>query len=251
MKKLVALFVILAAFLSLNNSTTFSQPQIKVHLTGGYNLPLPDFKGEQTFTTIEKDTYGMKSGFNAGADVKYFLGKKRNVGITLGLTYNMFSNNVDSTLSGTTYTQKNKINIFQAALGVEYNFMPKGKTQPFLGLAVTGNFFSGSSKTEPTDTSFFTVDLKSATRFGIKVGGGLDFKLSKSVGAIIGFDYNLANLIGKDTVATTTSGKTITTGLNDKEYTVGTTTNKSRNISYLSFYAGVSFFFNEPKKMKK
>ena len=250
MKKLVALFVILAAFLSLNNSTTFSQPQLKVHLTGGYNLPLPDLKGEQTFTTMEKDTYGMKSGFNAGADVKYYLGKKRNVGITLGLTYNMFSNNVDSTLSGTAYTQKNKMNIFQAALGVEYNFMPKGKTQPFLGLAFTGNFFSGSSKLDPALTGYTETTLKSASRFGVKVGGGLDFKLSKSVGAIIGFDYNLANLIGKDSDTTTVAGQT-EFPLNDKEFTVNGVTTKSRSISYLSIYAGVSFFFNEPAKIKK
>lgn len=250
MKKLIALLVILAACLSLNNTTTYSQPQLKVHVTGGYNLPLPDLKGEQTFTTIEKDTYGMKSGFNAGADVKYYLGKKRNVGITLGLTYNMFSNNVDSTVAGTTYNQKNKINIFQAALGVEYNFMPKGKTQPFLGLGFTGNFFSGSSKTEPLPTGGVDYTLKSESRFGIKVGGGLDFKLSKSVGAVIGFDYNIANLIGKSYDSTTVLGQT-EFPLNDKEYTVGTTSFKSRSISYINIYAGVSFFFNEPKKVKK
>ncbi len=250
MKKLVALFVILAAFLSLNNNSTFSQPQLKVHLTGGYNLPLPDFKGEQTFSTMEKDTYGMKSGFNAGADVKYYLGKKRNVGITLGLNYNMFSNNVDSSIGGTTYNQKNKINIFQAALGVEYNFMPKGKTQPFLGLGFTGNFFSGSSKLDPTLTGYTETTYKSASRFGIKVGGGLDFKLSKSVGAVIGFDYNIANLIGKDSDTTTVLGQT-EFPLNDKEFTKNGVTTKARSISYLNVYAGVSFFFNEPKKMKK
>lgn len=250
MKKLVALFVILAAFLSLNNNSTFSQPQLKVHITGGYNLPLPDLKGEQTWSTIEADTYGMKSGFNAGADVKYYLGKKRNVGITLGLNYNMFSNNVDTTFTGSTYTQKNKMNIFQAALGVEYNFMPKGKTQPFLGVAFTGNFFSGSSKVDPALTGYVERTVKSASRFGVKVGGGLDFKLSKSVGAVIGFDYNLSNLIGKDADTNFTIGQT-EFPLNDKEFTYGGVTYKAKSISYLSIYAGVSFFFNEPKKMKK
>ncbi len=250
MKKLVALFIIVAAFLSLNTNSTFSQPQLKVHLTGGYNLPMPDLKGEQTFTTIEANTYGMKSGFNAGADVKYYLGKKRNVGITLGLNYNMFSNNVDSTIGGTTYSQKNKINTFQAALGVEYNFMPKGKTQPFLGVAFTGNFFSGSQKLDPVLTGYTETTLKSASRFGVKVGGGLDFKLSKSVGAVVGFDYNLANLIGKDADTNFVLGQT-EFPLNDKEFTYGGTTYKARSISYINFYAGVSFFFNEPKKMKK
>jgi opacity protein-like surface antigen len=249
LKKLAALFLILAAFLSLNN-TTFSQPQLKLHVTGGYNLPLPDFKGEQTFTTIEKDTYGMKQGFNVGADVKYYLGKKRNVGITLGLNYNMFSNNVDTTLNSTAYTQKNKINIFQAAIGIEYNFMPKGKTQPFLGLGLTGNFFSGSSKVEPALTGSTETTLKSASRFGLRVGGGIDFMLSKSVGAVIGFNYNMANLVGKDSDTSFVAGQT-EFPLNDKEFTVGTVTTKSRNISYLQAYAGVSFYFNQPKKTVK
>jgi opacity protein-like surface antigen len=162
----------------------------------------------------------------------------------------MFSNNVDSTLNGTAYSQKNKMNIFQAALGVEYNFMPKGKTQPFLGLGFTGNFFSGSSKLDPALTGYTETTLKSASRFGIKVGGGLDFKLSKSVGAVIGFDYNIANLIGKDYDSTTVLGQT-EFPLNDKEYTIGTTTFKARNISWINIYAGVSFFFNEPAKVKK
>lgn len=249
MKKLVALFVIVAAFLSMNNST-FSQPQIKLHLTGGYNLPLPDLKGEQTFTTIEKDTYGMKSGFNGGLDFKYFLGKKRNVGVTLGLNYNMFSNNVDSTLNSTAYTQKNKLNSFQVALGIEYNFMPKGKTQPFLGLGLTGNFISGKSTIEPALTGYSETTIKSASRFGIRVGGGLDFMLSKSVGAVLGFNYNLANLVGKDADTSFTTGQT-EFNLNDKEFTVGGVTTKARNISYINVYAGVSFYFNQPKKMKK
>lgn len=248
MKKLVALFIIVAAFLSIN-STTFSQPQLKLHITGGYNLPLPALKGAQTFTTIEKDTYGMKSGYNVGADVKYFLGKKRNVGITLGLNYNMFSNNVDTTKSGTTYAQKNKLNSFQAALGIEYNFMPKGKTQPFLGLALTGNFFSGSSTTTPTDSLSPNTTLKSASRFGIKIGGGLDFMLSKSIGAVIGFDYNMANLIGK--AYDTTVAVVNEIRLQDKEHTAGTITHAAKNINYLQFYAGVSFFFNQPKKTAK
>ena len=78
MKKLVALLIILAAFLSLNSNTTFSQPQMKVHLTGGYNVPLGAFAGTYTYSydyTTNYGSYFMKSGFNAGGDFKYFFGK--------------------------------------------------------------------------------------------------------------------------------------------------------------------------------
>lgn len=250
MKKLVALFIVVAAFLSINNSTLLSQPQLKLHVTGGYNLPMPQLKGEQTFSTIEADTYGMKQGFNFGADVKYYLGKKRNVGITLGLNYNMFSNNVDSNLAGTDYSRKSKINSFQAALGVEYNFMPKGKTQPFLGLGLTGNFINGSMEIDPAVTGFTKSTIKSSARFGVRIGGGLDFALSKQVGAVLGFNYNMANLVGKDADTTLALGQT-EFPLNDKEYTSGGTTFKAKNINYLQFYAGVSFYFNQPKKTRK
>ncbi len=58
----------------------------------------------------------------------------------------------------------------------------------------------------------------------------------------------MANLIGKAYDSTVVANEV---NLNDKEYTVGTTTMKSKNISYINVYAGVSFYFNEPKKVKK
>ncbi|MBN8585075.1 MAG: outer membrane beta-barrel protein [Ignavibacteria bacterium] len=238
MKKLVALFVILAAFLSLNNSTTFSQPQVKVHVTGGYNLPLPDLKGE-----YPADTNSMlqKSGFNAGADVKYYLGKKRNVGITLSGAYNSFSSGDISVTGGSFIT---KVNIIAIGLGVEYSFMPKGKTNPFLGAEFTGNFFSGNYKTMPTGGTETEATMKSASRFGIGVGGGLDFTFNKSIGAVVGVKYNMANLIGKDSVTSTVNNEYT---LIDKE----TSVTKSKNLSYLQIYAGVTFSFNHPKARKK
>lgn len=247
MKKLVALLIILAACLSLNNSTTFSQPQIKVHVTGGYNLPLPDLKGDLN-TAADSNTYMMKQGFGFGADAKYYLGKKRNVGITLGLGYQMFSNSSDSSTATGLTNVKGKLNAFNFGLGVEYNFMPKGKTQPFLGAEFTGHFFSGDAEGTILGTTSKRT-LKSASRFGVAIGGGLDFKLGKSVGAIVGVKYHLANLLGK--AYDSTGLATTEFALDDKEHTMNGATVSAKNISYIQMYAGVSFFFNEPKKMVK
>lgn len=243
MKKLVALFVVLAAFLSMNNDT-FSQPQLKLHVTGGYNLPLPDLKGDLD-TRADSNTYFMKQGFGFGADGKYYLGTKRNVGITLGLGYQMFSNSSDSSTYFGATNIKNKLNAFTVGLGVEYNFMPKGKTQPFLGAEFTGHFFSGDFEATVGGTTFKRT-LKSASRFGAAFGGGVDFKFGKQVGAVLGLKYNLANLIGKEYDSTNTS--TTEVSLDDKEHTEGGVTVAAKNISYLQIYAGVSFFFNEPKR---
>ena len=247
MKKLVALFVITAAFLSFN-SNTFSQPQFTIHLTGGYNLPLPDLKGDLTDSADITNTFGMKLGYGFGADAKYYLGKKRNVGITLALGYQLFSNSED-TSQYLGKDIKNKLNAFTVGLGIEYAFMPKGKANPFVGAEFTGHFFSGNYEATVLGTSQ-TADLKSASRFGLGLGAGVDIALSKSIGIVIGGKYHLANLIGKedlDTAAISTNEYQLV----DKEYTIGNTTIEAKNISYLQFYAGVSFYLNQPKKMKK
>jgi opacity protein-like surface antigen len=244
LKKLVALFILAAAFLSFNNDTLFSQPQVTIHVTGGYNVPLPDLKGDFD-TKADSNTYFIKNGFGFGADGKYYLGKKRNVGITFALGYQMFKNDADTSTVTGLKNIKNKLNAFTVGLGVEYAFMPKGKANPFVGAEFTGHFFSGDfESTSGTTTSKFT--LKSASRFGVGLGAGVDIAISKSVGAVIGGKYHLANLIGKeyDSSATTASQY----ALDDKEHTVGTTTVKSRSISYFQIYAGVSFYLNQPKK---
>ena len=79
--------------------------------------------------------------------------------------------------------------------------------------------------------------LSSAVRFGAMFGAGVDVKLSKSMGIVIGGRYAFANLFGKDSTASTSS----TYGLNDKENAVAQT--KARKIAYLQFYAGASFYF--------
>lgn len=243
MKKLVALFIVVAAFLSLNTDTIFSQPQLKINLKGGYNLPMPDLKGDVNDSADRINTFGMKQGFGFGADAKYYLGKKRNLGITLDLMYNMFSNSED-TVTGLAKNYKGKLNAFTVGLGIEYAFMPKGKANPFVGAEFTGNFFSGNTEFTVGSTTT-TANLKSASRFGLGLGAGVDIALNKNIGIVVGAKYHMANLIGKDTVTSTTANEYT---LIDKEYTVGTTTIKAKNINYLQAYLGVTFFLNQPKK---
>lgn len=231
MKKLSALFIVLALLMV---GKTFAQPQITVHVTGGYNLPLPDLKGEYPADT---NSLLQKSGFNAGADVKYFLGKKRNVGVTLSGAYNSFSSG-DIAVTGGNFVSK--VNIITIGLGIEYAFQPKAKANPFIGLEFTGNFFGGKTTVTPTGGTASEFTLKSASRFGVAGNLGVDVNLNKNIGFVVGAKYNMANLIGKDSATTTTTNEYT---LVDKE----TAVTKSKNLSYLSVYAGISFYFNRPK----
>lgn len=248
MKKLVALAVITAALTTIN---LYSQPQIVISLTGGYNLPLPDLKGNLPDSLggpfADSLTYLVNQGFNFGATGKYALGKKRNVRINLGFTYNMFSQSKDYSSGSVSTAIKQKINAINISAGVEYAFQPKAKVNPYLGLDLGTYLYSG----EFTSSGFFNLNqkLKSATRFGGAIGGGIEFQFSKQVGANVGFKYHLANLIGKefDSAAVTSTQW----ALNDKEYTVDNTTVKSRNIQYLQLSAGISFFLNQPRSKRR
>jgi len=248
LKKLSAIFAILVVLFAVTNS--FAQPQVVVHVTGGYNLPMGDLKGDiSTFLTDPAGTNNayQKSGFNVGADGKYFLGKKRNVGITLSAGYNAFSSGTNTFADNSTLVLK--VNDFAVGLGAEYDFMPKGKTNPFIGVEFVGNFISGKGTFTSAGGTATDNTLNSASRFGIQGNLGLDFAFSKSVGAVLGLRYNLVNLIGKKS---DTTGETSTSSnLKDAAYTQNGVSYNAANYSYLTIYAGVSFFFNRPKIMKK
>lgn len=246
MKKLSALIVILAVLFAVNSlrAQTYPVPKMALHIYGGYTLPLPDLKGTypDDITSGKNPTpYFMKSGFNFGADGKYYVDKKSTFGIMLSFNYTMLSSgDIGVTSSDTligTGTWKSKINVFSIGVGAEYDFAPKRPANPFVNVNFTTNIFSGTTTFAPSGAgTSYSADMSSAVRFGARFGAGVDVKLSKTIGIIIGGRYHFLNLFGKDTTAATST----TYGLNDKE----TTTMKAKKIDYLQFYAGMSFYFS-------
>jgi hypothetical protein len=246
LKKLSALIVILAVLFAVNSlrAQTYPVPKMALHIYGGYTLPLPDLKGTypDDITSGKNPTpYFMKSGFNFGADGKYYVDKKSTFGIMLSFNYTMLSSgDIGVTSSDTligTGTWKSKINVFSIGVGAEYDFAPKRPANPFVNVNFTTNIFSGTTTFAPSGAgTSYSADMSSAVRFGARFGAGVDVKLSKTIGIIIGGRYHFLNLFGKDTTAATST----TYGLNDKE----TTTMKAKKIDYLQFYAGMSFYFS-------
>lgn len=253
-------FSLLSALLIVLTASGFAQTKMNLTLYGGYSLPVADLKGNfpdslgTSFLDFDRSSSLLTSGgFNIGAIGKYCvdtLGKAR---LTAGFNYNSFSGSKDYPRSGATLTYKNKVNIFTISVGAEYGFLPKKKVNPFVGLDLAINFFSG--KIEGSGDSTFTIQRKSESRFGIVVNGGADIKLNKNIGAVVGVKYGLTNLIGKKTETTTTSNLQTDDeetgsssfrelGLNDEE----NTNNKSKSIYYIQFYAGLSFYFGEMLK---
>ena len=123
------------------------------------------------------------------------------------------------------------IMFFNGTASAQYGSIP-------IDTAFTTNFFSGSYQSNPS-SNFQRSQLKAETRFGLNIGGGVDYNISEYVGAVFGAKYCFANLIGKGAESDVESYQV---ALND-----GSNGNQeARNISYFQFYAGVSFFFQDP-----
>jgi len=225
---------------------TYPIPKYSLHIHGGYTLGLPDLKGNYP-GDLGKDPvpYFANNGFNFGADFKYFVDKKSTFGVMLALTYTMLSSGdkgVDvpapDTLVGTG-TFRADMRIITIGVGAEYDFAPKRPANPFVNVQFTTNLIGGSEKFDASGGAKLSSsrDMSSAVRFGATFGAGVDVKLSKKIGVIIGGRYAFANLFGKDLTENTSSNY----GLNDKE----TTATKSKKMAYLQFFAGMSFYFGQ------
>ena len=229
---------------------SYAQPKVILHLTGGYSIPSADLRGTYPgYPEIAPSAYFMNSGFNFSVDGKYYINKQRSMGITLGLSYNVFSTddlggNTDE--FGNPYTVKNNIYLFTVDMGLEYCFAPKAKINPFVGAEFAVNLFNGSS-TPSRGSSVLT--LKPSTRFGVNFGGGIEWHIGQTAGLVLGVKYDLANLIGKKDTTESKSGKDYT--LVDAAYTdVTGKSESSRSIQYIQLYAGVSFYLWAPKPKK-
>lgn len=238
--------IILSAILAIS-CITYSQPTAIVQFYGGYSMPLPDLKGSfgttaNTWTgngNPDTNTYFMKSGINYGILMKFPIKKKSPVKIVGGIGFDVFSNSI--AYNDTTGTAD--ISLTQSLLGVvlgaEYCIQTKkSKINPFFGAEAMVNVFGGKlTIIYPDETK--TFNMNSTIRLGFQVGGGVDFVLHNNIGLVVGAKYTFANLIGKS--YQTSIGSKYSLG--DAEYELNGATYPKKNITFLHFYGGMSFYF--------
>ena len=246
--------VIIAVVIILNSSDTFSQAKFVLNVTAGYSQPVGNFRNpiELNDTIADQWPYLMKTGYNIGMTGKWSINKTGNFKLVFNLEYEGFKNWGDiysnvyteedgkgSSEPGTVYFLPD-VSIIVASIGYEYDFKPKSSINPFAGLDLTANFFGGNFGSNPS-SNFPKNQLKSETRIGIQLGGGVDFNFNDYVGVVCGLKYNMANLFGKGDFESDISSNQFS--LNDNA--------GGRNISYLQFYAGVSFYIGDLSSQKK
>ncbi|MCI0448223.1 MAG: hypothetical protein L0Y79_00360 [Chlorobi bacterium] len=242
-KSLIFLIITAFAFVNITNS----QPTAIVKFIGGYSLPLPDLKGNfgnmyNQWTgngNPDTNTFFMKSGINYGIFVKFPVKRNSNVNIIGGIAFNVFNNSIsyDDT------TGRGDFDLTQSILGVtfgaEYAFQSKkSRFNPFIGAEFMLNVFGGSLTIE-TPEGTTDLSMNSTTRYGFQFGAGADYVVHNNIGITLGVKYAFANLLGrefKDDIGSKYN-------LNDGEYTSGGVTYPEKNIQYLQFYGGMSFYF--------
>lgn len=230
----------------LISGTISSQPRTSIHFTGGYSIPLGDMKGKfddnrAIYTNnADSNTYFLQNGFNFGLNFKHSPFRKA-LGFKIlgGLNYNYFSQNKDYSADTSPVIIKYNLRVFTLSIGAEYAYMTKkSKVNPFIGAEFTANFFSGAYSETYNTGDPVVHTFNPTSRYGVQFSGGIDFVLGQRVGVIAGVKYNLANLIGRESVGDTQN----TYNLNDADAVIKGVKYHNRNISYLQIYLGFSIY---------
>jgi opacity protein-like surface antigen len=235
--------VVFVFLLSVN--IIVAQPKLTCHAYGGYSQPLPNLKGDIPLNEGDNN-YQMSYGYNFGIDGKYAVDKSYKIKITASVNYNLFRNSGDIPIAENG-NQTIKMNILTGGIGAEYSFLPKNQINPFIGAEFTGSLFNGINIEQIGDTTHTESNLKSESRFGFLINAGVEVISSRNIGVVAGIRYNLANLIVKDSASVSESQY----ALWDSEYTYNGNTIKAKNIQFLQFYAGISFYLMHPKTKTK
>ena len=160
-------------------------------------------------TNLFKDNLGAKTGFSLQGSAKINLHKYsivRGVGFIAFNSFNTFETSRTGTqlrLLGGTYTPvpiKYDYSISTFSIGLGLEVAPTSFTDiisPYIGANVSFNSFSSSLdriEGTRTDTNRFSA---SSFRIGVNFNAGIEAKLSPQFGLAVGTQYNLGNLLLK------------------------------------------------------
>ncbi len=236
-------FLIIISLLAVSEIS--AQPASVLTFLGGYSIAMGDMKGKfgstwGTYqTNADSNTYFLQNGFNFGMDMKFAPYKDTKFKIIGAVHFSSFSQGAEYADSSISVQINYALRIFSFSIGAEYMHITKtSKVNPFVNGQFVLNLFSGNYDETYSNNTTTNLTLKSSVRFGLRFGGGVDIPLGNRLGAVLGFNYNLANLIGKESTADFGSQYT----LNDKEGVVNNKSFPNRSINYLSIYAGFSLY---------
>ena len=126
--------------------------------------------------------FGFKGGmlipdqapFKDEFDSNYLMGGvlelDSNLGLTLEASVEYFQQNSNSSLLG------GELTLFPIVVSAKYNFLPRYRTTPFVGLGVGAFFF---------DRDYANGSSKAKTRFGARVSAGIRFLEDRNMNLVL------------------------------------------------------------------
>lgn len=256
----------------LKNNSTYKPPLFIFELAGHFNVPVFDTRGDlPDFFTFKN--YGLVYGIGFHFNVKYAANKKGTLFPYFSFGFCQLQNDDNSSayldsniikngypLSGNT-TYGNRINgtsilalrIMHVGLGLQYYFSSSHRLLPYAGAEIDYNNIWGFYEQTPTTVAgsapggktYFQIN--NASRVGLGVDLGMDYRITKNLGFVLGTKFKIANLFGKSSdktnPASETPGDLNKMNLLDKSAPeLNSNLSNSRNISYFEFYIGFSVF---------
>jgi len=217
-----------------------SHPGLIQGIYGSFGFPFAPLKGNISTISLNNGatsavSYFEKWAVGGGISEKLPVGNKGKFKVVINFNYSVFLNSGTDSLGVNSI--KPKIEIFQTSLGGEYAITKLDRIEPFIGADITASIFGGSLQIDNSvlGTSV-TADYNSVSRFGVDFGAGVDYKINKDFGFVLGGKYNISNIIGKSTDLTGAHE------LNDAGYSVNGINIKSKTISYINLYLGFSIY---------
>jgi len=248
-----------------SNAVVFKPASFIVQLDFSFAQPLPNLYGPVGDFFQFKD-YGVKAGVGSRITFKYPADKKGRLRPYLAIGYDLFLGSDNSTAwigdntttsfpysgdsvgTSTPGVSNIWIHHFSLQAGFEYAFTNKTRWTPFVDADLGWNLIFGTYRQTPISVPAIqtpgqiSFTIKSANRFGFSIGSGVEGRVARPFGVVMGLRYTLPNVTKSSEISTEVNKF----ALNDAQNTsLNAYQNKSRNMDYLSVYAGVIFYMGK------
>lgn len=244
MKKQI--LILLSMFLCLTISFSQSKntqkiPSFLFQFKSGASIPLLDLAGNWPSDMSNNPIpFFMKTpGFNFGITSKLYPAKS-NFGITANISVYLFkTSNLKDTVfpTGQRLFNSYSLNLLSGAVGFEYRFLSKSVI-PFIGLEFSTNYLWGDANSNGN-----SLTMKSTERYGINSNAGIDFKINKKFGVVIGGIFSIFNIAGRKTNEYSTSGDYSIVDAPDGG-------SKGRTMASINLYIGLTYYSHYVKVKK-
>lgn len=219
-------------------------PDFTVTLTGGINLGVSELSSNfSNIFEVEQfangENFGVRNGWSILGMGKITLQNQGNIRLNIIAGYSKFKNNFlndDSPFGSVKY------NIITFGAGLENNFNPKYQVRPYAGIEVNGNMISG--EVNLNDTAL--IKIKNSFRIGVSINAGVEYLITDKFGLNFAFRFTHANLLLRSSKDDGTSNEI---SLRDKQLDPPIFASGFKNFAYVSFQAGLCFYFGIKKQV--